>query len=346
MDITSYLLGKRAGGSSKGLKVEVAQELPTTGEENVLYLVPKTTTGTNNVFEEYLYINNNWELIGTTDIDLSNYIQKSLTAGLVKNDGTIDTSTYITDVSGKEDITNKVTSLSNQSTDTQYPSAKCVYDLLSGITGGVCEIMLDNTTLFILDGKKRGLYIAKNVMYNTSQISIKTRSDKTSATKYEKPVAIILYQDYTYGSVTGVIGCLITNYSTGYKKTYYEIKVNSNNNVEYGSSNVYHEVYLIEGTQILKGLKRFDTLPQIYSYTEPNDWRQLAPKEYVDNRIQQVYISCGISAYSSSSTYAVGDYVYNGREIYKCSTAIETAEEWDNTHWTSSNLKEYLQDTI
>ena len=36
-------------------------------------------------------------------------------------------------VSGKEDTTNKVTSLSSSSTDTEYPSAKCVYDLVGDI---------------------------------------------------------------------------------------------------------------------------------------------------------------------------------------------------------------------
>ena len=37
------------------------------------------------------------------------------------------------DVSGKEDKSNKVTSLSSSSTDTEYPSAKCVYDLVGDI---------------------------------------------------------------------------------------------------------------------------------------------------------------------------------------------------------------------
>ena len=39
---------------------------------------------------------------------LADYIQKSSTSGLVKNDGTIDTNTYLTqhqDISGKEDVT-------------------------------------------------------------------------------------------------------------------------------------------------------------------------------------------------------------------------------------------------
>ena len=39
----------------------------------------------------------------------------------------------IPDVSGKENISNKVTSLSSSSTDTQYPSAKCVWDLVGDI---------------------------------------------------------------------------------------------------------------------------------------------------------------------------------------------------------------------
>ena len=36
-------------------------------------------------------------------------------------------------LSGYEETTNKVTSLSSSSTDTQYPSAKCVYDVLGDI---------------------------------------------------------------------------------------------------------------------------------------------------------------------------------------------------------------------
>lgn len=38
-----------------------------------------------------------------------------------------------TTLNGKEETTNKVTSLSGSSTDTQYPSAKCVYDLLGDV---------------------------------------------------------------------------------------------------------------------------------------------------------------------------------------------------------------------
>lgn len=48
--------------------------------------------------------------------------------------------TDIPDISGKEDSTNKVTTLSADSTDTQYPSAKCVYDLLGNVETLLSEV--------------------------------------------------------------------------------------------------------------------------------------------------------------------------------------------------------------
>lgn len=77
MDMMSYLMGRNSGGGGKGAKIEVVTELPETGEANVIYLVPKQDEDENNVFDEYLYVNDEWELIGSTDIDLSNYYTKS-----------------------------------------------------------------------------------------------------------------------------------------------------------------------------------------------------------------------------------------------------------------------------
>lgn len=63
---------------------------------------------------------------GITEIDM-NGSPVSVVNG-VANLGTV-----ITDVSGKENASNKVTSLSSSSTDTQYPSAKCVYNMVGNI---------------------------------------------------------------------------------------------------------------------------------------------------------------------------------------------------------------------
>lgn len=53
------------------------------------------------------------------------------------------------DLSSKEDTVNKVTSLSSSSTNSQYPSAKAVYDMIQGLdTGGVGinDYYFDNST--------------------------------------------------------------------------------------------------------------------------------------------------------------------------------------------------------
>lgn len=66
-------------------------------------------------------------------VDTTDYVSTSNTEGLIKNDGTIDTTSYLSahqDITGKEDKSNKVTSISSSSTDTQYPSAKVVKDNL------------------------------------------------------------------------------------------------------------------------------------------------------------------------------------------------------------------------
>lgn len=48
--------------------------------------------------------------------------------------------------------------------------------------------------------------------------------------------------------------------------------------------------------------------------------------------------------YSASSTYAVGDYcIYDG-QLYRCTTAITTAEAWTAAHWTMVTVGEELTD--
>ena len=57
--------------------IKVVQELPTTNiKEHTVYFVPKTGE-TNDVYDEYIRVNDGWEMIGNTQIDLSNYATKS-----------------------------------------------------------------------------------------------------------------------------------------------------------------------------------------------------------------------------------------------------------------------------
>lgn len=53
----------------------IVGSLPVTGEKGVIYLVANSGSG-NNVYDEYLYVNNSFELIGTTQVDVSNFTHK------------------------------------------------------------------------------------------------------------------------------------------------------------------------------------------------------------------------------------------------------------------------------
>ena len=50
------------------------------------------------------------------------------------------------------------------------------------------------------------------------------------------------------------------------------------------------------------------------------------------------------AAYSSSATYAVGDYCFHDGSLYRCITAITTAEAWTAAHWTAAVLGDDIGD--
>lgn len=59
------------------MDIQVVQTLPTEDiSTTTIYFVPKATAGTNDVYDEYIYVSNAWEHIGSTDIDLSGYQTK------------------------------------------------------------------------------------------------------------------------------------------------------------------------------------------------------------------------------------------------------------------------------
>lgn len=58
------------------------------------------------------------------------------------------------------------------------------------------------------------------------------------------------------------------------------------------------------------------------------------------------YSSLGINNYDNSSTYSIGDYTRYLDKVYKCNTAIETAEDFDSSKWTQSTVLDYLKDAL
>lgn len=48
--------------------------LPATGKPDTIYMLPSTKPNAKDAYEEYLYVNGKWEKIGTSEVDLTNYI--------------------------------------------------------------------------------------------------------------------------------------------------------------------------------------------------------------------------------------------------------------------------------
>lgn len=78
--INEILVGS---GSGAGITIQIVDELPT---ENIslttIYFKHMATGKPHNVYEEWMYINDAWELIGTTEMDLSGYATTAMVGDL------------------------------------------------------------------------------------------------------------------------------------------------------------------------------------------------------------------------------------------------------------------------
>ena len=84
MNLVDYSVLANAIGNINQFEVAIVTNLPTTDiDAHTIYFKSNSSSG-NNIYDEYMYINNNWELIGSTQVDLSNYLQSSDIAAWAK----------------------------------------------------------------------------------------------------------------------------------------------------------------------------------------------------------------------------------------------------------------------
>lgn len=101
-EIVEILDGEKGDKGDKGdagaIKFEIVQELPTHDiEEDTIYLVPIEPDIEGNNYEEYIYVNGEWELLGKigVQVDLSNYYTKQEIDTMI---GEIDTALTTLDI--------------------------------------------------------------------------------------------------------------------------------------------------------------------------------------------------------------------------------------------------------
>lgn len=112
------------------------EEFPTSGvDDNDYVFYRHTDTEGNTVFDRYKYTGNQWVYEYTLNNSSFtaaqwNVINSGITSALVQQ-----ITTNQQDILGKEDSSNKVTTISSTSTNAQYPSAKSVYDYIQSLDG-------------------------------------------------------------------------------------------------------------------------------------------------------------------------------------------------------------------
>lgn len=99
--------------SSSKLKKEIVTALPSTGKEDVIYLIKDKDGQTGNVYTEYLWIGGAFEVIGSTKMDLSGYAKKTDIKTKL-SDMTADSNNRLVTDTEKNTWNNKLSSVSGQ----------------------------------------------------------------------------------------------------------------------------------------------------------------------------------------------------------------------------------------
>ena len=119
------------------MNVEVVETLPTEDiDTSAIYLVPSDDPTTQDLYLEYMYINNQWELLGQKQIvvDLSNYVKftdyaTSSTGGVIKTGSGVATTT---DNSGTFYATTKTYQEYTNGANTMFISKGTLENVITG----------------------------------------------------------------------------------------------------------------------------------------------------------------------------------------------------------------------
>lgn len=138
MDIIAYAIARKALRKIEEIEkitVKKVDILPEIGEPNIIYLVPKKASP-NNTYDEYMWIEEAWEKIGSTDIDFEDYYTKEDTDNLLEEKVDKEEGKKLTSNDFSNDYKNKLESIEegaqvNKPVDSVFNSLS--YNAQSGI---------------------------------------------------------------------------------------------------------------------------------------------------------------------------------------------------------------------
>lgn len=166
---------KKLFDSVTSFTIEIVETLPTENIKTMtIYFMRNSHDNESDYYEEYMYINNKWEIIGSTFVNLAPYLLKE------------DFETYKQEISDKfikystsEEITNTLENYAKKN-ELHSHSNKNVLDLLSDVSGTLnyngipmqTKIKISQESYNALEEKDDGLYVPKSTTLETTEAEI------------------------------------------------------------------------------------------------------------------------------------------------------------------------------
>lgn len=326
---------------------EVVDELPTEGiKTNTIYLVPSQSSGLNNVYDEWVYINNKWELIGTTAIDLSNYLAKdNTTAYAPTSDYNPATKQYV-----DSSVTNQAAideTISGLKTFATLPESSVIPTENSQL---VNKIYVDDSIPFkVLPRLNNGQYweladIGIGYFYS-DEIALEIYSADTSAVDYYYNAYLFIREEvgrYRYITIR------YSDYS-GTPMVAYGLSDSQRDWIGHWISPLTvisgNDVLTLDRAQSISGLKTFATLP--VSSVVPTTNNQLVNKAYVDGLVStistlsfQVVTELPTTDIQTNVIYLVPSTTSSEQNVYDEYIYINNA--WEKIGSTAIDASNYL----
>lgn len=262
---------------SGALKREIVQTLPTEDiSTTTIYMIRNSESSGTNIYDEYMYINSQWELIGTSATDFSNYYTKNETDNLLS--GKVDNSTlgsYYT----KTESDNLLSAKANQ-TD------------LTALSGRVTQTETDITALqtAVSGALKREIVQSLPTQDISTTTIYMIRNTTTSGDN--------IYDEYMYiNNLWELIGTSATDFSNYYTKT----EIDTLLSYKATDSDVVHK----SGNETVSGEKTFNDLHIIGYGTQYKGSRNA----YILPEFSAGYSGLAITTLGFPQTLKIGNFV-------------------------------------
>ena len=292
--INEILVGS---GSGAGINIQIVDELPT---ENIslttIYFKHMTTGKLHNIYEEWMYINDAWELIGTTEMDLSGYATTNMVGDLnnlltTDKDNLVDAINEIVGTAGGTSA--NIGNLNNLITEDKSSIVNAINEVANS-GGRITELTDETIDLRTLD---KGVYIVSSSVK-------KIKCGSYSSTIFD----IGLLTNHNKDRIL-LVGTSGTTYNTGYLFAGSQIVYL----MGFGSGK---ESYVITSMYSLS-----EVLPKnnTKSYTPTEDYHP-ATKKYVDDTIAAAGSGSG-SAFDPAKYLAIDNTTeYTPTDLYHPAT--------------------------